>query len=266
MAKDTDGMRHVFSAAGQIALAAVLARRPLLAFDFDGTLAPIVPRPHDAQLSSAVANRLRSLSRRLPLAIVSGRSRDDVLERLSFAPRYVVGNHGAEDPLDTAGAVGRIGALDPLRRLLHSRLADLDSAGVLIEDKGQSLALHYRLSRNRELACALIGELLDTEDATFRTFPGKMVVNVVPTGAPDKADAVFRLLARCGADCAFFAGDDVNDEPVFASAPPDWLTVRVGRDAASQAHFFLDGPNEMAMLLDRILALLGSARPTSSTL
>jgi hypothetical protein len=36
------------------------------------------------------------------------------------------------------------------------------------------------------------------------------------------------MVARCGADCAVFAGDDVNDEPVFESAPPHWLTIRIG--------------------------------------
>ena len=250
-------MRHIFGIAGNSALASVIARRPLLAFDFDGTLAPIVPRPHDAQLSSAVADRLRSLSKLLPLAIVTGRSRDDVLERLRFVPSYVVGNHGAEDPLHTVGASVRIDALDPLRSVLRARSSDLDAAGVLIEDKRQSLALHYRLSRHRDKAKALIDDVLGSDDPALRTFPGKMVVNVVPSGAPDKADAVHRLLARCGAECALFAGDDVNDEPVFASAPCGWLTVRVGRDyPASRAQFFLDGPHEMAMLLDRILTLL----------
>jgi trehalose 6-phosphate phosphatase len=52
------------------------------------------------------------------------------------------------------------------------------------------------------------------------------------------------LVARCGAACALFAGDDVNDEPVFVAAPPHWLTVRVGRDdrALARAYFFLDSP------------------------
>ncbi len=254
-------MRHIFGSAGESALAAVVARRPLLVFDFDGTLAPIVPRPHDAQLSLAVADRLRSLSRLLPLAIVTGRLRDDVLERLNFVPRYVVGNHGAEDPLHTFGASARIVALDPLRSVLRARSPDLDAAGVLIEDKRQSLALHYRLSRHRDKAKALIDELLGSNDPALRTFAGKMVVNVVPSGAPDKADAVHRLLARSGSECALFAGDDVNDEPVFASAPSGWLTVRVGRDdPVSRAQFFLDGPHEMAMLLNRILTLLDAVK------
>jgi hypothetical protein len=56
-----------------------------------------------------------------------------------------------------------------------------------------------------------------------------------------------------------FAGDDVNDEPVFARAPTHWLTLRVGRDAASRARFFLDSPAEMAMLLERLRNRLDEA-------
>ena len=73
-------------------------------------------------------------------------------------------------------------------------------------------------------------------------------------------------MARCGAASAFFAGDDVNDEPVFASAPEDWLTLRVGRDGpASRARFFLEGPEEMIMLLDHIVALCDAIGPPIMT-
>ena len=84
-----------------------------------------------------------------------------------------------------------------------------------------------------------------------------MVVNVTGRAAPDKAHAVRTLVSRCGASCALFAGDDVNDEPVFVAAPSDWLTVRVGRDEpASRAQYFLDSPVEMALLLERMLTFL----------
>jgi trehalose 6-phosphate phosphatase len=254
-------MRHVFSPAGDAALVAVVSRRPLLAFDFDGTLAPIVPRPGDARLSAAIVDRLRVLSRRLPVAIITGRSRDDVLQRLHFEPHYVVGNHGAENPLDVSGGVAHIDALATMRAVISAEREVLDAAGVMVEDKGQSLALHYRLSGNRNRARAAIDTLLQSVAAPIRIFPGKMVVNVAPADAPDKAHAIHRLLAHCGADCALFAGDDVNDEPVFESARPGWLTIRVGRDyPASRAQFVLDGPHEMALLLDRITALLGPER------
>ncbi len=251
-------MQHLFGPAGEAALVATMARRPLLAFDFDGTLTPIVARPDDVRLSVAVSARLAALSQRLPLAIVTGRSVDDVRSRLGFEPKFIVGNHGAEvEGMPAPSAPPQ--ALVELRQRLQDAERQLADAGVSVEDKGVSLALHYRLSRNRARALEVIAGVLRDHDPELRVFGGKLVVNVVPLRSPDKADAVRALLQRCGAGCAFFAGDDVNDEPVFAAAPEDWLTVRVGRDdPRSRAMYFLDSPAEMAMLLEKMEAALES--------
>lgn len=250
-------MQHLFGPDGEAALAAALRQRPLLAFDFDGTLTPIVARAEDARLSAAVSARLRALATQLPLAIVTGRAVADVRDRLGFEPQFLMGSHGAEDPRDPAATAARTHCLDTLRQHLLARQADLAAAGILVEDKGASVALHYRLSRDREQALLLISEILHPCDAAWRVFGGKMVANAVAKGAPDKAAAVHTLVARCGARCAVFAGDDLNDEPVFESAPPHWLTVRIGRsEGKSRARYFLDSPNEMAMLLERMLMVL----------
>lgn len=247
-------MLHLFHHDGEAALARALHLRPLLAFDFDGTLAPIVARPDDARVSQAVAVRLKLLATQLPMAIVSGRSVEDVRGRLGFEPRYIVGSHGAEDPGDPAELAALTQTLAGLRERLHGHHAELRAAGVGVEDKGVSIALHYRLSRDRERAVALIEALLQPPQPQWRVFGGQMVVNVLPRDAPDKTRAVHALVQRSGAAGAVFAGDDANDEPVFASAPPHWLTIRIGRgERHSRARFFLDSPNEMAMLLERML-------------
>jgi trehalose 6-phosphate phosphatase len=252
-------MQHLFTAQGETALARTLQRRPLLAFDFDGTLAPIVARPGDAHLSKGVSARLATLATRLPVAIVTGRSVDDVRGRLGFEPRFIVGNHGAEDAGGVTAGREPCDALSRLRLRLRDLSPALSAAGVTIEDKRHSMALHYRLSRTREQALQVITELLADHDRDLRVFGGKLVVNVVPRLAPDKADAVRALVHRSGASCAVFAGDDVNDEPVFATAPADWLTIRVGRDnPGSKARYFLDSPGEMAMLLERMVSLLAA--------
>ena len=125
-------MQHLFTPEGEAALATVIAVRPLLAFDFDGTLAPIVARPEDARVAHAIEDRLERLSQRLPLAIVSGRRVDDIRQRLAFAPHYVIGNHGAEDP----SAVGFApSVLDGMRARLQAEGKALDALGVAIEDK-----------------------------------------------------------------------------------------------------------------------------------
>ncbi len=249
-------MPYLFSAEGETKLAATLAQRPLLAFDFDGTLAPVVARPGDARTSRAVSTRLGALGARLPPAILTPRSVADVRTRLDFEPTFAVGNHGAEDERAVDGTMPPTPALDRLRELLVRRRDGLAAAGVAVEDKQLSIALHYRLSRGCERALALI-ELLTPLAGALRVFAGKLVVNLSAPDAPDKFDAVQALLARCGADRAVFAGDDVNDEPVFARAPASWLTVRVGRDdPSSKASFFLDELREMAMLLERMPVLL----------
>ena len=203
----------------------VLRRRPLMAFDFDGTLAPIVDRPGEAKMPEGVAVRLAALVARLPVAIVTGRSVADVLPRLGFDPTYCVGNHGAEIGLSSTS--GFVRALEPLRVLIASQAESLAAVGVRIEDKGQSIAFHYRSSRCQERALMQIDQLLSPADQALRVFAGKKVVNVMAADAPDKAQAIRSLLSSCGAKTAFFAGDDINDEPVFVIAPPSWRLWRL---------------------------------------
>lgn len=248
-------MQHLFSPPGRQALDVVMRLQPLLAFDFDGTLAPIVPRPDDARVSGALAQQLAQLALQLPTAIVTGRSVADVTPRLGFTPRYVVGNHGAEDQGEHVSPEAQA-ALDALRQRIALHEFLLREAGVLVEDKHQSLALHYRQARSQHQAMLAIEDVLLELDPRLRRFGGKCVVNVVAASSPDKGDAICSLVARCGAASAVFIGDDVNDEAVFTRAPPHWLTVRVGNDdPLSQAQFFLDGPEEVG----DVLALMADA-------
>lgn len=248
-------MRPLLGPEGLAALDALVRQRPLVAFDFDGTLAPIVARPERARVPPGVARRLAALTERLPLAVVSGRALADLRARLGFVPQFLVGNHGAECDTEPAATAAHRARLDALRCRLAAQAAALAAHGVVVEDKGASIALHYRLARDRAAAAGCIAALLGAADASLRVFGGKQVVNVAPADAPDKAAAMQRLAARAGCASALFVGDDVNDEPVFASAPPHWLTVRVGRDDPhSHARWFVDGTAEVPLLLDRLLA------------
>ena len=253
-------MHPILSPEGDAALVALLAREPLIVFDFDGTLAPIVPRHDDARISDGVTLLLRQLAARLPVAIVTGRALADVRSRLAFEPRFVVGNHGAEDEHAQHDAQRSAAALRGLRAVLHRRAHELAEAGVLAEDKHLSIALHYRLAPEPRRALVLINQLLEPVQDALRIFAGKMVVNAMAMDAPDKAMAVHRLVERCGAGAAFFIGDDINDEPVFEAAPEEWLTVRVGspQAASSRARFSLPAPEDMVTLLDHMLLLHGA--------
>lgn len=242
-------MKHVLGAQGQAALLALFAAHPILVFDFDGTLAPIVADPKAARIMLPVARSLRTLSQRWPVAVVTGRAVADVRDRLGFQPWAIVGSHGAEDPCSP-------GEVDPTRleavRIALSGEAGqiLRQVGVQVEDKGHSMSLHYRLARDRKLAHSTALHFAQSLGDAIALFEGKMVLNLVVPGSPHKGDAVQRLMRRSGADCVLFVGDDVNDEPVFQCAAPHWVTIKVGRDAHSAARYFLDSTAEMAMMLD----------------
>ena len=247
-------VKHLFSPEGAAAVAAVLDRAPLLAFDFDGTLAPIVDHPDDAHVPAALATVLGEAAERWPVAIITGRDIADVRGRLGFAPRWIVGNHGAEDP-EVVVPPGAAGALRALRRRIAGEEAALAAAGVEVESKRLSLALHYRRAADVGAALFAIEELLQGLGPELHRFGGKCVVNVAANGLPDKGEALASLVQRAGAGAAFFVGDDINDEAVFRRAAPPWLTLRIGRDAPdSTAMFGLDSQEELALALRRLMA------------
>lgn len=247
-------MKHVLGPEGQSALQALFAARPILVFDFDGTLAPIVPDPQAARILLPVARALKTLSQRWPVAVVTGRAIFDVRDRLGFEPWAIVGSHGAEDPASPQAVDPA--RLDVVRGALTGELGlRMSQAGVQVEDKGHSMALHYRLARDRDMAHQAALTFAQSMGDVVALFEGKMVVNLVLPDAPHKGDAVQSLMSRSGADCALFVGDDVNDEPVFKCAAPDWVTIKVGRDAHSAARYFLDSTGEMAVMLDYCVKL-----------
>jgi len=248
-------MQNIFKPAGKRALRAAMSRRPLLAFDYDGTLAPIVLLPDVASTPVGIARRLARLASLRPVAIITGRAIEDVRARLGFTPQAIIGNHGAE--WEDEGGAGASALLDPVRQRLARHGEELASLGVRVEDKQLSLALHYRGARDLARAVARIRVLLAADAGAIEIFDGKRVVNVVPRGAPDKGQALLRLVAALDVDSAVFIGDDVNDEAVFRVAPPDWLTVRVGAAATdSCAAYYLDTQSQVPLLLQDMIDLL----------
>src|SRR5512134_2919992 len=119
----------------------IARERTLLAFDFDGTLAPIVDDRSAAAMRAETRALLRATSLLYPCAVISGRTRADVAARVQDVPLVaIVGCHGAEPgfgPIDT-GLERRVASW---RAALSGALADAD---VEIEDKRLGIALHYR--------------------------------------------------------------------------------------------------------------------------
>ena len=252
-------MRQLFSARGLQALGQLSPGKCALVFDLDGTLAPLIARRDDARVPAATAARLHELSRWWSIAVITGRSACDAAVRLGFEPRCLIGNHGAERwglPLATDNLSALRRALDPVRKQLQFAAGDLQTRGVEVEDKGLSLALHYRRSSDPAAAVATLRELLMAQSAGVRISHGHCVVNITALNAPDKGDAVRAVLDEWGLNCALVVGDDSNDEPAFLKAPPGSVTVRIGpMETLTAAHYGLEFQHEIDQLLDLMLGL-----------
>jgi trehalose 6-phosphate phosphatase len=237
-------VKDLLSARCRPLLRELAGSRTLIAFDFDGTLAPIVASRHRARLSAPTVRLLRAVADGWPCAVISGRSRADVHARLGGARMLaVVGNHGAEAVPSLPGAAGWRRRVRGWRRSLDADLAG--AGGVDVEDKGLSLAVHVRGQSARLTAWRA---LLDLPGA--RIVGGKRVLNAVVRGAPDKGEALARLARTGGFERVLFVGDDATDEDVFRrpSAVP-LVGVSVGRRRGSAAPFYLRRQGDVARLL-----------------
>jgi len=219
-------------------------RECALLLDVDGTLLDLAPTPREVFVPSSLRLTVTRLSQSSggAVALVSGRSLAD-LDSL-FAPLELpaVGGHGAE-LRRRAGAEPEIRwkRFDATLRRELARLAEIGS-GVLIEDKGYSIALHYRLAPERETAVrkAVADICAAHPSAPIEVLPGKSVIEIKPKGF-SKASGVRDLMQRAPfrGRHPIFIGDDVTDESVFGIISEyDGLAFSVGRAVAGvNGHF-----------------------------
>lgn len=198
----------------------------LLLLDFDGTLVPIAPTPDAIRVPDAVPGLLERLrARGHQVWVITGRPAAWVSERLPGTS--VVGLHGLQWP----------DRPDPPRSPALDRAAEEGEAlarrfpGLLVEDKGLSLALHTRQvdpARHAEAAAAarLLAERTAAEDPDLGVLTGHEVVEIRRRDAT-KAAAV-RELSRASGRRVVYVGDDVTDEEAFAALPEGAVSVRVG--------------------------------------
>ena len=232
-----------------------------LLLDIDGTLLDLAATPREVWVPPGLADTLNTLHRRTSgaLALVSGRSLNDI--DLIFAPEIypAVGGHGAEMRLATGSEADAVQA-PPMDKELKRRLAAIAklSPGILLEDKGYSLALHYRLAPQAEKAIYEAVSLIRAElpDAPIEVLPGKCVCEIKHAGFT-KASGVRELMTHAPftGRRPLFIGDDVTDETVFAIMPDyDGLAFSVGREALG-----VDGHFGTPTDVREFLALLASS-------
>ncbi|MGY4317559.1 trehalose-phosphatase [Bradyrhizobium sp. JR3.5] len=233
--------------------------RTAVLLDIDGTLLDFAPTPREVWVPPELATTLKQLHDRTngALALVSGRSLNDI--DLIFAPEQfpAVGGHGAEMRLQPDSEAVAAHA-PPLDKELKRRLAAIAklSPGILLEDKGYSLALHYRLAPQAERAIYEAVSLIRAElpNAPIEVLPGKSVCEIKHSGFT-KATGVRELMTHepFKGRRPFFIGDDVTDETVFAIMPGfNGLAFSVGRRATGVAGHF-DGPSDVREFLAQLL-------------
>src|SRR3979411_3486627 len=227
--------------------------------DIDGTLLDLAPTPREVWVPPGLAKTLNRLHKRTngALALVSGRSLNDI--DLIFAPDQfpAVGGHGAEMRIE-ADSEAVAAHAPPMDKELKRRLAAIArlSPGILLEDKGYSLALHSRLAPHAEKAIYAAVSLIraDLPNAPIEVLPGKCVCEIKHSGF-NKASGVRELMTRepFKGRRPFFIGDDVTDESVFAIMPDlDGLAFSVGRRAKGVAGHF-DAPSDVRDFLAHLL-------------
>lgn len=234
-----------------------------LLLDYDGTLSPIVEKPAQAFLPNNVVNLLRQLSQTpmVHLAIVSGRSVAQLchfLAALQSENIWLGGLHGGEVyHLKTATYLQQLAVLPAEQQQRFNQFKTslacclqehgLLAQGIVLEDKGHSLALHYRLASAlvEQQAMAVLNQLLQTvlqPDNAFRLQAGKQVVEILPKGS-DKGQCVQFLHQYWAAQTSTasysaslqppllcYIGDDLTDEAAFQAVNTlGGISVMVGK-------------------------------------
>ncbi|MFI7410503.1 trehalose-phosphatase [Streptomyces sp. NPDC049627] len=261
---------------GRDGLAAILARpaRALVALDFDGTLAPIVPDPEQARAHPDALPALAALAPKVAaVAVITGRPADVAVRYGGFAGvpglehLVVLGHYGAER---WDAVSGEVSAPDPhpgvaaVRAELPGLLASI-TQGTWIEDKGHAVAVHTRRAADPQGTFDTLRAPL-TDLATRNGLivePGRMVLELRPPGM-DKGVALSEYVRELGAESVLYAGDDLGDLPAYAAVgelrsdgTPGLLVCSGSEEVtelSEQADLVVDGPEGVVRLLRTIAA------------
>jgi trehalose 6-phosphate phosphatase len=211
-------------------------RSSALLLDIDGTLIDIAPSPGEVRVPHELRETLACLRAKTSgaLALVSGRPLSDIERLFAALNLSAVGGHGAEMRLVTERAATEHRAA-PLEEGVRRRLVALaNTHGVLVEDKGASVAVHYRSApeRQQEIHAAVAAITAELPPGTVEVLAGKAVVEIKRTGF-NKGTAIHEILRHepFAGRRPVFVGDDVTDEAAFAAVLElGGVALSVGRD------------------------------------
>jgi trehalose 6-phosphate phosphatase len=235
------------------------SREIVLLMDYDGTLVPIQSAPKEARLSSRTRQLLNVLSDepKIISGIVTGRSLPDILRKVGRNRFLLLANHGFEIFIDNdkwvhPWAERMEPLLRRLARTLRRRLKTV--SGLLLENKGYTLSVHYRRVSQDE-----VREVRDTVMDVLRPYvreiritKGKKVIELRPNVPWSKGTAilkVLRLLKRQKKRCIIYLGDDTTDEDAFEALRGSGITIAVGKKKKSSAAYWVKDPAEVMEFL-----------------
>ena len=264
-------LEHLFSCWAKISQQLKDASYILLLVDYDGTLTPIVGRPELANLPEDTRQLLEALAhqRRLTLAIISGRALADIKSKVNMEGIIYAGNHGLE--IEGPGISFIHPVVNEIRPVLGVISAVLNRAlgtieGILIEDKGLSLSLHYRLvaEDKTEEVKNIFERVIGGAKASGKVIItiGKKVYEVRPAVDWDKGKAVELLMRRCrkgGKNSGLvpiYLGDDLADENAFKVIRDYGKGISVFVGEANQktaANYSLESPIQVIKFLEMLL-------------
>lgn len=216
-----------------------LPERPLFLVDYDGTLAPLVTDPACAWPHPQAVSVLAGLAQSgVPVYVVSGRRLDDLALRLPVPALGLVGVHGLEERF--GGRERRLRVPAQARRALEQVRRHLPRLpGVRLEDKGLSLALHYRGCPDEAAVEEELRRWAARLPEPLQPLWGKKVLEVRPRGR-GKGETAARLARRHRQRIPVCLGDDATDEEAFSALAPPAITIKVG-EGPTRARYRLAG-------------------------
>jgi trehalose 6-phosphate phosphatase len=234
-------------------------QKVFLFLDYDGTLVPIAPTPAEAVPPPSLINLLNILVRlpNMKVAVISGRPVKDLASLMPVKGLVLAGLHGLELPLQDARAdqSSFLRVVPAINMLSGTARALIEGKnGFLLEEKGFSLALHYRLADPSEAAevTSLFREKCDPLLSHYglEILQGKMVFEVRP-GEANKGRAVKSLLGLWPEALPVYVGDDLTDEDAFRFLDGTGLCVLVSpEERESSARFRFTSQDEVGLFLN----------------
>ncbi len=224
--------------------------------DFDGTLAPLTPKPQQAKLEPNLKRLLRRLvgCPRARVYVLSGRPLAYLRRRVDVPGVHLLGLHGWERQGVSLPA-GERHRLLRAKQWLERRLPF--APGIELEDKGLGLAVHYRGAKPQavRLARRATVEALHRFQPGLRLLEGREIWELLPRIIDGKGATTQRLLAKLPPrGLPICLGDDASDESAFAALRRG-LTIHVGGRADTRARFWVRSPEEVREFLERLEAM-----------